>query len=79
MNVVLKTLSLCRNPSQATAGYVEYRVARRRLKQAILEFYRGMELLKEYRLLNQTGLAKILKKFDKAAGTQNKRRILGET
>ena len=54
-------------PITTAAGVVEYRVARRRLKQAILEFYRGMELLREYRLLNRTGLTKILKKFDKSA------------
>jgi hypothetical protein len=56
--------------SMDSIGYVEYRVARRRLKQALLEFYRAMELLKGYRLMNRTGLAKILKKFDKTAGRQ---------
>jgi hypothetical protein len=56
------------HPIPTTTGYVEYRVARRRLKQAVLEFYRAMELLKGYRLLNRTGLTKILKKFDKTAG-----------
>jgi hypothetical protein len=56
------------HPFSTTTGYVEYRVARRRLKQAMLEFYRGMELLKNYRLLNRTGLSKILKKYDKTAG-----------
>jgi hypothetical protein len=56
--------------SMDSIGYVEYRVARRRLKHALLEFYRAMELLKGYRLMNRTGLAKILKKFDKTAGRQ---------
>ena len=56
------------HPISTTTGYVEYRIARRRLKQAVLEFYRAMELLKGYRLLNRTGLTKILKKFDKTSG-----------
>ena len=59
---------LMAKPIKSTAGYVEYRVARRRLKQAIFEFYRGMELLKGYRSLNRIGLEKILAKFDKTAG-----------
>lgn len=65
---------LMARPITTKTGYVEYRVARRRLKQAILEFYRSMELLKEYRLLNRTGLEKMLKKFDKTA----RRKISGE-
>jgi len=63
-----KQPELMAHPISTTTGYVEYRVAKRRLKQAVLEFYRGMELLKNYRLLNRTGISKILKKFDKTAG-----------
>jgi len=59
---------LMAHPISTTTGYVDYRVARRRLKEAVLEYYRSMELLKQYRLLNRTGLAKILKKFDKTSG-----------
>lgn len=70
----VKDPELMAKPITTKAGYVDYRLARRRLKEAILEFYRGMELLQGYRLLNRVGLTKILKKFDKTTG----RKISGE-
>ncbi|RCH84235.1 hypothetical protein CU098_001628, partial [Rhizopus stolonifer] len=57
--------------------HVSYNVARNRLKKAITEYYRSLELLKSYKarqgkkmkqVLNATGFQKILKKFDKTAG-----------
>ncbi|CAE6434658.1 unnamed protein product [Rhizoctonia solani] len=42
-----------------------YHRAKKKLKKAILEFYRGLELLQNYRILNMTGFRKALKKFDK--------------
>lgn len=45
--------------------------ARSRLKDALLEYYRLLELLKNFRILNYTGIVKILKKFDKTAQWQS--------
>jgi SPX domain protein involved in polyphosphate accumulation len=48
--------------------HLSYNVARSRLKKAITEYYRSLELLKHYKELNELGFQKILKKFDKTAG-----------
>ncbi|KAG9081541.1 hypothetical protein FRC06_005512, partial [Ceratobasidium sp. 370] len=42
-----------------------YQRAKKKLKRAVLEFYRGLELLQNYRILNLTGFRKALKKFEK--------------
>ncbi|CAG8435090.1 2931_t:CDS:10 [Ambispora gerdemannii] len=46
----------------------DYRDARKKIKKAVFEFYRGTELLKNFKVLNKYGFVKILKKFDKLAG-----------
>ncbi|TRM63672.1 EXS family-domain-containing protein, partial [Schizophyllum amplum] len=43
----------------------EYQHAKKRLKKAILEHYRALEMLHNYRILNVTGFRKALKKFEK--------------
>lgn len=39
--------------------------AKKKLKKAVLEYYRGLEVLHNYRILNLTGFRKALKKFEK--------------
>ncbi|KAF9190661.1 hypothetical protein BGZ50_000123 [Haplosporangium sp. Z 11] len=48
--------------------YLNHKVARTRIKAALYEFYRSLEMLKNYKTLNNTGFTKIVKKFDKVAG-----------
>ncbi|WFD42121.1 Xenotropic and polytropic retrovirus receptor 1 [Malassezia psittaci] len=44
---------------------VKYKAARKKLRTAVIENHRGLEILNNYRILNRTGFTKILKKFDK--------------
>ncbi|CAJ0883213.1 21885_t:CDS:10 [Entrophospora sp. SA101] len=43
---------------------VDYKEAKKKIRKAIFEFYRGVKMLNEYRVLNKLGFIKILKKYD---------------
>ncbi|OLY82717.1 SPX and EXS domain-containing protein 5 [Smittium mucronatum] len=53
------------NSDSETLTKIATEKAQGRLKKAIMEVHRGIEMLKNFRILNHTGFAKIIKKYNK--------------
>ncbi|KAG5646759.1 hypothetical protein DXG03_002445 [Asterophora parasitica] len=56
----------------------DYIYAKKKLKKAVLEHYRGLEMLHNYRILNLTGFRKALKKFEKCTKIPAQRSYMTE-
>lgn len=57
---------------------VPFKEAKSRLKHALQDFYKNLDMLKSYATLNRTAFRKINKKYDKAIDTRQPRKFMSE-
>jgi hypothetical protein len=57
---------------------VSHHTAKRKMKIAIAEYYRYLELIKSYATVNRTAFRKIVKKYDKTARSRQKSKFMDE-
>lgn len=69
VNTVQARQARTKDFSKKKQNRIPYIVAKKQLKRAILSFYRSLELLSSFRTLNRTAFRKMLKKYDKATGS----------